>query len=90
MEQGTQDSMQVLIGEVKALQAIVAENNTILKKIQRRDRFILLVSSLKWIIIIGLSLGSFYFLKPLFDTYQSFGLGNVFQNTLDTEINTQR
>jgi len=82
MDQGTPNPIQDLTEQVKKLQDIVVDNNTMLKGIQRRGRMVMLASTLKWVIIIGLSLGSFYFLKPLFDTYKSLGFGEVFQNTL--------
>lgn len=86
MDQGTLDPIQSLTEEVKKLQEIVAENNTVLKGIQRRGRLVVLASSLKWIVIIGLSLGSFYFLKPLLDTYKSLGFGQVLEHTLGSEM----
>ena len=57
MDQGTPDPIQVLTEEVKKLQDIVAQNNVVLNKLQRRGRLVVLASSLKWIIIIALSLG---------------------------------
>lgn len=70
MEQGTPDALQSLTEQVKKLQETVTENNIILHSLQRRARVALLVSILKWVVIIGISFGSFYFIKPL--------LGNIF------------
>lgn len=82
MDQAPIEPIEFLKEEVKKLQEMMVENNTLLRGIQRRGRLVMLGSSLKWLIIIGISLGSFYFLKPLFDTYKSLGLGENFQNLI--------
>ena len=40
------------------------QSNNMLHRIERRARFALAFSSLKWFVIIGLSLGTFYYTKP--------------------------
>ena len=50
----------------KSLQDLVKENNEILKQIrggQRRNR---IFTVLYWLVIIGVSLGFFYYLQPIF------------------------
>ncbi len=44
--------------------ALAEENNTLLKKIHRSNRFSLIVKSIYWFLIIGLSVGAFYFIQP--------------------------
>ncbi len=55
------------------------QSNQVLHRIERRSRWALLFSSLKWFIIIGLSLGTFYYTKPyleqLMETYSQ--LSNI-------------
>jgi hypothetical protein len=44
--------------------ALAEENNDILRSIQRSMRFSRLMSILYWIVIIGASVGAFYFIQP--------------------------
>ncbi len=57
-----------LKNEIQQLRELVQENNAMLQSIQRRARMSILFSSLKWIVLIGLSFGAFYFIKPYMDT----------------------
>ena len=57
-----------LQNEIQEIRRIVEKNNAMLISIQRRARMSILFSSLKWVILIGLSLGAFYFLKPYIET----------------------
>ena len=66
----------------KAL-ALSEENNRILKSLQRYMRLGRLMSLLYWVVIIGVSVGSFYYLQPyinqILKTYSSFqNLGSYF------------
>ncbi|MBU1179036.1 hypothetical protein KKB69_01740 [Patescibacteria group bacterium] len=54
--------------------AFSEESFNILKKIQRTQRFSKFLTFLKWALIIGLSLGSYYYIQPFIETfYQSMG-----------------
>ncbi len=81
MEQGSIDPLQSLAEQVKKLQETVVENNVILHGLQRRARLAFLASTLKWVVIIGISLGSFYFLQPIFEStlrvYENLSLQGV-------------
>lgn len=57
-----------LQNDIQEIRRIVEKNNAMLISIQRRARMSILFSTLKWIILIGLSLGAFYFLKPYIET----------------------
>lgn len=46
---------------------IAEENNEILKGIRRSNRISLLVKSVYWFVIIGLSIGALYFIQPYID-----------------------
>lgn len=50
--------------QFEKLLKIVEENNEILKGIRRSNRFSLLIKSIYWFVIIGLSIGAFYFVQP--------------------------
>lgn len=47
--------------------AISEENNDILRSIQRSMRLSRLMSILYWLIIIGASVGAYYFIQPYLD-----------------------
>lgn len=67
MEQGSSD----LHNEIQAIRRVVEQNNALLISIQRRARMSILFSTLKWVVLIGLSFGAFYFLKPYIETATS-------------------
>lgn len=56
----------------------VAENNKILHKLYRKAKLGTIVRSFYWVVIIGLSLGSYYFIQPyvnqLMGVYSGFGV----------------
>ncbi len=72
-----------ILTRLKEVEDKVEQSNHMLQSIQRRAKLTLLFSSLKWFVIIGLSLGTFYYTKPyleqLMDTYkQVSNLGSFF------------
>ena len=40
------------------------ENNEILRKIRRGNRWSMAIKATYWVVIIGLSIGAFYFIQP--------------------------
>ena len=80
------EGLESLQAEVRKLTAMVEENHSMLKSIQRRARFSLLISSIKWLFILGITFGSFIYLQPyldsLLETYSSFSnLSNPFSTS---------
>jgi cell fate (sporulation/competence/biofilm development) regulator YlbF (YheA/YmcA/DUF963 family) len=67
------EEYQSILDRLEKIENTVTENDKILNRIERRARLSMLFSSLKWIIVIGLSLGAFYYTKPyleqLMETY---------------------
>jgi len=43
------------------------ENNEMLKKLYNAHKWNRISSILKWVIVIGIALGTFYFIQPMFD-----------------------
>lgn len=75
---------EAILHRLDNIEEDLRQNTTMLHRIERRARWTLLFSSLKWFIIIGLSLGTFYYTKPyleqLMDTYsQISGIGSYFK-----------
>lgn len=64
--------------ELEEIKNLAAENNRILRKLlgYQRRRFFWFV--LQWVVIIGITLGSFYYLEPyltpLIEIYQNLGM----------------
>ncbi|MCE9585079.1 hypothetical protein K8Q94_00440 [Candidatus Nomurabacteria bacterium] len=50
--------------------AIVSENNKILRKMRSAQRWASIMRYLYWFVIIGLGVGSFYFIQPYVDQMQ--------------------
>ncbi|MFT5179597.1 MAG: hypothetical protein ACI9GH_000139 [Candidatus Paceibacteria bacterium] len=53
--------------EILKLQETVKENNRMLKKIQSRMRWVAFSSIIKWVIYIGIAVGSWYYIQPFVD-----------------------
>jgi hypothetical protein len=68
----TPEELQLL----RETHALAEENNQLLKKIRRANFYSSAVRVIYWGIIIGLSLGAYYFIQPYVDqitgTYQGF------------------
>lgn len=60
--------IQGLKTEIAELKAMVAENNRMMQVVYRQARFSIVFSILKWVIIIGISIGSLYFIQPYFES----------------------
>ena len=52
---------------------LAVENNEALKAIRRTTRFGTVMRVTYWVILIGLSVGAFYFLQPYVDFIRGFG-----------------
>ena len=51
---------------------LAEENNKMLQKIIRAQKFASFMRTLYWLIIIGIGVGAFYFLQPYIDQIQKF------------------
>ncbi len=55
---------------------LTEENNEILRKIRRGNRWSMAIKATYWIVIIGLSIGAFYFVQPYIEFMTStLGIG---------------
>lgn len=73
------ESIKQEIGELKV---ILKENHDMILGIHRRARITMLFGAVKWAIIVGISIGAFYYIQPfletLMKTYASIsGLGGA-------------
>jgi hypothetical protein len=55
---------------------LVKENNDILRAMQRRGRISLALRIFYWVLIIGISLGAFYFIQPYIDLVRGLSSSN--------------
>lgn len=60
---------------------LTEENNALLRKMQRRALFGTVFRVIYWALIIGISIGAFYFIQPYIDT-----LMGVYGQVQDTSI----
>ena len=79
---------------LQAAYKLAEENNKMLYKVRGVQKRQAIFSILKWLIIIGIAVGAFYFLQPFVGQVQKFiqdsgtsinqlkNLGNTFQNIL--------
>lgn len=64
------------------LMALTEENNAMLHKIRRATRLALFGRILYWFVVIGLSIGAFYYLQPYIDRILSVYTG--FNNNVNS------
>lgn len=60
-------NIEEIRSELKKLARLTEENHTILKRVDRRARMAIWVSVMKWIIIIGITIGAFYYIQPFLE-----------------------
>ena len=53
--------------KIDALTKIVEENHMMIENLYRRARMATVFIFIKWFIIIGITIGSFYYIQPLID-----------------------
>lgn len=71
------DELRSLVEETKEL---VEENNKILKSMRRNARFGALARIVYWIVILGIGVGAFYYVKPYVEQ-----LMKVYESVKQTE-----
>lgn len=80
------EGLEALAAQIKKLQQTVDENHAMLVSVQRRARLAILFSGLKWVVILGITFGSFFYIQPYleqaFSAYSSLGsLTDTFAGT---------
>lgn len=55
--------------ELAELRELAEENNRIVKKLLAHQRYSTMISVLKWGLIVGAALGTYYFLQPYIDPF---------------------
>lgn len=58
--------------ELSNIKKTVDENNKMLRKLLVYQRYVVWVNILKWLIIIGVSLGLYYIIQPYIEQLMSF------------------
>lgn len=53
--------------KISEIETKVSDNNRILRKLLAHQRYLTLISVLKWVLIVGTALGAYYFLQPYID-----------------------
>ncbi len=58
------EEYDAILARLSNIEETLKQNQLILESIQRRARLSILFSSLKWLVILGLTFGTFYYAKP--------------------------
>ena len=75
--------------DLKRIMEVLKANNAVLRSIQSRARWSMIFSVLRWLVIIGVAIGAYYYLQPylqqLADVYQKVtgtqaDFMNIFKN----------
>ena len=75
------DSEQSIAVRLDEVERIVTENNKILRTMRRSQRIGRAFSVFYWVIVIGIALGAFYFIRPYVDSINNTVEGiDSFQN----------
>lgn len=80
-----QNEIDSLKKEISELKQLVQENHHLLVGIHRRARITMFFNVAKWVIIVGISIGAFYYIQPFLETMMATyanisglgGLGSV-------------
>lgn len=79
--------IQALQQELQAIREIVEADHKMIQGIYRRMRVSWAISILKWVLIIGFSIGAFYFIQPMLEqligVYTGLGALNSANTTMD-------
>ena len=54
--------------EIEELKEVTKDNNRLLRGIHARARITMIFNIIKWAIIIGVSVGAFYYIQPFLET----------------------
>lgn len=68
-----------LRGNLKELLELTRENNQLLHKANNRARWGMIIKTIYWIVIIGFTIGAYYYIQPYLDTaMQNYDKGMTF------------
>lgn len=75
----SQSELQALRDEIGELKFLMKENQKMVHGIYKRIRLTSFVSIIKWVMLIAVTFGAFYYLKPVFEAVMKAyeGLGGV-------------
>lgn len=75
--------VQALKKEVAEIKELMTENNRMMRLVYRQARFSTVFSIVKWVIIIGVSVGSLYFIQPYLENLtNAYSTVNNFGNAV--------
>jgi hypothetical protein len=71
------NQVEALRTELAEMRDLIKENHRMIRRLYKSTRISFIFSTLKWIIIIGVTIGAFVYIQPLFEnllkTYSSVG-----------------
>ncbi|MEN9649659.1 MAG: hypothetical protein RL094_626 [Candidatus Parcubacteria bacterium] len=75
-----QDIKEIRV-ELKKLAQMTEDNNAMLHSIQRRARMSFLFMILKWLVVLGLTIGAFYYIQPFLEK-----IAAIYQQVSGTKV----
>ncbi len=82
--------IQALQKELQEVREIIEKDHEMIQSVYRRVRLSSAISVIKWVVIIGFSLGAFYYIQPflevLLQTYTSIGGSGVGQSESSIDL----
>lgn len=82
--------IQALQKELQEVREIIEKDHEMIQSVYRRVRLSSAISVIKWVVIIGFSLGAFYYIQPLLEvllkTYTSIGGSGVGQSESSIDL----
>ncbi len=73
--------IQEIQAELKKVVELTEESNVLLHGIQRRARYALLWSVFRWVIVVGIAIGAFYYIQPYLEQ-----LAVIYQKVTGTKL----
>ncbi len=75
--------IQGLKKEIAEIKELMTENNRMMRLVYRHTRFSTVFNVVKWVLIIGVSLGSLYFIQPYLESLtNAYSTVNNFGNAV--------
>lgn len=69
--------------KINQLMHLTEENNRLLRKVRRVQKWGQITSTIRYIVVIGIAVGAFYFLKPYYDAViELYDKGNAQINSI--------
>lgn len=67
-EHNENSELEELTEKIGELEELIKANHRMVRTLYRRSQYATLISVVKWVVIIGFTIGAFYYVQPYLDT----------------------